>query len=81
MLELDSVEAAHNMLLERAEVSRENERVLDQSFATGKRAVKTAEEISCDFTNLLSPWGGSFSGDLLDQTLRSPLFPGPGTRA
>ena len=25
-----------------------------------KRAVKTAEEISCDFTNLLSPWGGSF---------------------
>ena len=51
-------------------------------FLCAKRAVN--EKIagcgknSSGFTNMLSPQGGAFSGDLLDQKSKSPLFPGPG---
>ena len=40
--------------------------------------MKTAGENSSGFTNEQSPQGGAFSGDLLDQKSKSPLFPGSG---
>ena len=41
---------------------------------------QAAGKNSSGFTNEHSPQGGAFSGDLLDQKLKSPLFPGPGGR-
>ena len=35
-------------------------------------------QISSGFTNEQSPQGRAFSGDLLDQKSKSPLFPGAG---
>ena len=35
-------------------------------------------QISSGFTNEQSPQGRAFSEDLLDQKLKSPLFPGAG---
>ena len=35
-------------------------------------------QISSGFTNQQSPQGRAFSGDLLDQKSKSPLFPGAG---
>ena len=49
---------------------------IGKKYREMKKIMLAAGENSSGFTNKQSSQGGAFSGDLLDQKSKSPLFPG-----